>query len=287
MTKPTGRPRGRPKTKAYVTLMARVPQEMADRVKRYAAAHRQPLSVVIRDALVLLMEEYPSGADRTGPHRLASQEFLSDRYESALDTLLAETDIAGLDELLSDTNEEVVETLLSEPNSGPDITSDTKADDADILSDGKGAQLDIASDRNADTPKHRAVRPPRAQSAKASDTKGGTSSILSDAKADTPSFLSDTKGGDRTPDVQEILPGMMSDMKEAPTESPLVPAILSDTNMPAFDTTKYVLGKLCPRSHDYHHTGQSLLRRANLGCLACDRDKARERRQAKQQRKEA
>jgi hypothetical protein len=161
MTKPTGRPRGRPKTKAYVTLMARVPQEMADRVKRYAAAHRQPLSVVIRDALVLLMEEYPSGAARTGPHRLAAQEFLSDRYESALDTLLAETDSAGLDELLSDTNEEVVETLLSEPNSGPDITSGTKADDADILSDGKGAQLDIASDRNADTPKPRAVRPPR------------------------------------------------------------------------------------------------------------------------------
>jgi hypothetical protein len=48
MTKPTGRPRGRPKTKEYVTLMARVDITLADEVKRYASRHRQPISVVIR-----------------------------------------------------------------------------------------------------------------------------------------------------------------------------------------------------------------------------------------------
>ena len=72
MTKPTGRPRGRPKTTAYVTLMARVDVALADRFKRYAAAHRQPMSVVIRDALLLLMEEYPAGTDPTVPQRLAA-----------------------------------------------------------------------------------------------------------------------------------------------------------------------------------------------------------------------
>jgi len=91
MTKPTGRPRGRPKTKEYMTLMARVDAALADRVKRYAAAHRQSVSVVIRDALTLLMEEYPSGADMAGPHRLAAHAFLSDRYESPLDMLVGET----------------------------------------------------------------------------------------------------------------------------------------------------------------------------------------------------
>jgi hypothetical protein len=266
MTKPTGRPRGRPKTKKYVTLMARVPQEMADRVKRYAAAHRQPLSVVIRDALVLLMEEYPSGADRTGPHRLASQEFLSDRYESALDTLLAETDSAGLDELLSDTNEEALESLVLGVNSEPDIVSDTKLDDTHIMYDTKEAQPDIVSDKNRDISKRRAVKPPHAQSAKASDTKGDVASILSDAKADVPSFVSGTKGDNRSPDVQEILP-----------------AILSDTKVPAFDTTKYVLGKLCPRGHDYYGTGQSLRRLPRAVCLQCDAEWARERRQTKRQ----
>ena len=59
MTKPTGRPRGRPKTKEYVTLMARVDMTLANEVKRYASFHRQPLSVIIRDALTLLMDDIP------------------------------------------------------------------------------------------------------------------------------------------------------------------------------------------------------------------------------------
>src|SRR5215510_16070098 len=108
MTKPTGSPRGRPKTKEYVTLMARVDVTLAEQVKRYASLHRQPISVVIRDALTLLMEEYPFAGDRSGPHRLAAHEFLSDRYESPLDTLIGETDSAGVDDLLSDTNNTMV-----------------------------------------------------------------------------------------------------------------------------------------------------------------------------------
>jgi hypothetical protein len=176
MTKPTGRPRGRPKTKEYSTLMARVPQELADRVKRYAAAHRQPIAVVMRDALLLLMDEYPSSADRSAPHRIAAHEFLSDRYDSSLDTLLGETDRAAFEALLSDTNAEVVDAIL--------------------------------------------------------------------------------EGGNRRPDM------------------------VSDTHVPAFDTTKYVLGKLCPRGHDYHGTGQSLRHLRRHVCLACDAEQARARRKA-------
>ena len=176
MTKPTGRPQGRPKTTEYTTLMARVPQELADRVKRYAAAHRQPIAVVMRDALLLLMDEYPSSADLSAPHRIAAHEFLSDRYDSSLDTLLGETDSAAFEALLSDTNEEVVDAIL--------------------------------------------------------------------------------EGGNRRPDI------------------------VSDTNVPAFDTTKYVLGKLCPRGHDYHGTGQSLRHLRRHVCLACDAEQARARRKA-------
>ena len=177
MTKPTGRPRGRPKTKEYSTLMARVPQELADRVKRYAAAHRQPIAVVMRDALLLLMDEYPSSADLSAaPHRIAAHEFLSDRYDSSLDTLLGETDSAEFEALLSDTKEEVVDAILEGVNRRPDM--------------------------------------------------------------------------------------------------------VSDTHVPAFDTTKYVLGKLCPRGHDYHGTGQSLRHLRRHVCLACDAEQARARRKA-------
>jgi hypothetical protein len=137
MTKPTGRPRGRPKTKEYVTLMARVDITLADQVKRYASLHRQPISVVIRDALTLLMEEYPVVADRSVPHRLAAHEFLSDRYESPLDALLGETDSANLDALLSDTNEAMVEVMLSDTRGEDEYASDTKEAIADIASDNK------------------------------------------------------------------------------------------------------------------------------------------------------
>ena len=53
-----------------------------------------------------------------------------------------------------------------------------------------------------------------------------------------------------------------------------------------FDTTKYVLGKLCPRGHAWGNTGKSLLRRTNRHCGDCDREKFHERKQAKRQQKE-
>ena len=159
MTKPTGRPRGRPKTKEYVTLMARVPQELADRVQHYARLHQQPISIVLRDGLELLLEE--------------------DRYRPFL-----------------------------------------------------------------------------------SDMNGG-SYIVSDTKEDTSSFVYDTK--------------------EASTAVPPAPGILSDRNEPAFDRARYVLGKLCPLGHEHGDTGKSLLRGSNRHCLACDREKFHERKQAKRQ----
>jgi hypothetical protein len=278
MTKPTGRPRGRPKTKEYVTLMARVDVTLAARVKRYAATHHQPISVVIRDALLLLMDEYPSSADLSAPHRIAAHEFLSDRYDSSLDMLLGETDSAELEALLSDTNAEIIDTFLEGANSRPDMVSDTQLADAPLLSDRKEIQPDIVSDKHMDAPNPRAIPSWRTQSAKASDTKGVPSSIPSDTKADVPSFLSDAKRGNRTPDVQEVLPGMMSARKAAKTESTPVAALRSDTNVPAFDTTKYSLGKLCPRGHDYHGTGQSLRRLPRHICLKCDAEKTAERR---------
>ena len=232
MTKPTGRPRGRPKTKEYVTLMARVDVTLADEVKRYASLHRQPISVVIRDALMLLMEEYPFAGDRSVPHRLAAHEFLSDRYESPLDMLIGETDSAEVEDLLSDMNTDVVEAMLSDTNGEDKYVSDTKE-----------ARTDIASDDNRERAAKRTRTPVRGRSRKASDGKTVDHNV-SDEKAET---------------------------------SPMV----SDTNVPGYDTSKHYLGKLCPRRHDYHGTGQSLLRKTNHLCLACDRERAKERRQGK------
>jgi DNA-binding XRE family transcriptional regulator len=59
-------------------------------------------------------------------------------------------------------------------------------------------------------------------------------------------------------------------------ELPGVPASLA-----TFDPRKHVLGKLCPRGHDYQGTGQSLRRLPAHVCLVCDRERAKERRQAR------
>jgi hypothetical protein len=131
MTKPTGRTRGRPKTKAYVTLMARIDIALADQVKRYASLHRQPISMAIRDALTRLMEEYPVAAAPSSPHRLTAHAFLSDRSESPLDTLIGETDSAGLDDLVADANEAVVKTILSDTKRDIEDTSDSHTDRAE------------------------------------------------------------------------------------------------------------------------------------------------------------
>ena len=61
MTKPTGRPRGRPKTKEYETLMARMPKKLVDRVKRYAKKHQLSISELIRTGLEMRLDERSVG----------------------------------------------------------------------------------------------------------------------------------------------------------------------------------------------------------------------------------
>jgi hypothetical protein len=53
------------------------------------------------------------------------------------------------------------------------------------------------------------------------------------------------------------------------------------TDISPFDASKYVLGKLCPRGHDYQGTGQSLRRLPKFTCWECHKAGERERRKAK------
>jgi hypothetical protein len=54
--------------------------------------------------------------------------------------------------------------------------------------------------------------------------------------------------------------------------------------VPAYDTNKYALGKLCPRGHDYHESGKTLLRLPKYVCPQCDAERARARRANRQKR---
>ena len=56
----------------------------------------------------------------------------------------------------------------------------------------------------------------------------------------------------------------------------------SDT-VPAYDTSRFVLGKLCRRGHAWGNTGQSLLRKRQQDCPQCEAERKREKRQQTRQ----
>jgi len=74
--------------------MARVPQDLADRVQRYAGLHQQPITVVLRDGLELLLEEdryrpflsdSNTGSAHTSDRQAASSIIVSDMKEGRAD----------------------------------------------------------------------------------------------------------------------------------------------------------------------------------------------------------
>jgi len=67
-----------------------------------------------------------------------------------------------------------------------------------------------------------------------------------------------------------------------PTETYAQETALSE-DCPPFDPANNVLGKLCKRRHEWGTTGQSLLRRSNFRCRACENASRREKRAAQHQ----
>ena len=240
MTQPTGRPRGRPKTKEYVTLMARVPQDLADQAKRYAGQHRQTMSDVLRDGLQLLLDE-----DRSRP-------FLSDRKAVA--------------EIVSDTNG-VAENV-----------SDRKAVAGNVSDRKEEAWQPTAGEREAGA----WVAQELAQRVYMADVQLTDAAFGKLSQSGVPSMRSSSPA----PAVPgDALPQRVSISLPAQThEEPRIPIVedmrQTQNDTPAYDTTKYVLGKLCPRKHDYQGTGKTLLRLPKRRCHQCENAKKRGKRQA-------
>ncbi|MGE3540267.1 MAG: hypothetical protein AB7N91_22860 [Candidatus Tectimicrobiota bacterium] len=87
---------------------------------------------------------------------------------------------------------------------------------------------------------------------------------VAELTADTPRPSGNTRA--------DLLEGIFA----APTAAPEPPA----TDRPVLPANR-VLGKLCPRGHDYQGTGQSLLRLPARVCLACERERSKAKRQSK------
>src|SRR5229473_2649434 len=178
MTKPTGRPRGRPKTKEYVTLMARFPQDLADRVERYAGRKRQTVSDVLRDGVLVLLQD-------DDPYR----PFVSDR--NAVSDILSDAKGEEEEEAPPDAQPVIVSDMKEAlPDNASDVNGeiapavDMAEASADIPSDVKEAQSDIAPDtkkaRQRKRTKRDNVSDMNTETEKASDRKEDSPDILSD-----------------------------------------------------------------------------------------------------------
>jgi len=191
MTKPTGRPRGRPKTKEYVTLMARFPQDLADRVERYAGRKRQTVSDVLRDgALVLLQEDddtyRPFTSDRnTAVDVMSGTKGEEEEEPSDVQAVIASDVKEVLPDNTSDMNAEI-EPAADTAEEHAVIMSDTKEGSAYLVSDTKEDQPSIASDTK------KARQRKKAKRGNVSDTNTDTGKV-SDKKEDEPAILSDAK----------------------------------------------------------------------------------------------
>ena len=110
-------------------------------------------------------------------------------------------------------------------------------------------------------------------------TVAPTDTVILPMTASVPATATDTTAA---PTAKRKAPLRQRPVTDTVTDTVTV----TDPALEPFDTTKYVLGKLCPRGHNWGTTGQSLLRRTNRHCCACDREKFHERKQAKRQQKE-
>jgi len=184
MTKPTGRPRGRPKTKEYATLMARFPQDLADRVERYAGRKRQTVSDVLRDGVLVLLQD-------DDPYR----PFVSDSNTAS--SILSDTKREEEEEapppgaqpvIVSDINERLPD-HVSDVNGGIAPAAGMAEASTDLLSDVKEAQSAIASDtkkaRQRKRTKRDNVSDTNAETEKMSDRKEDISSLASETHEET------------------------------------------------------------------------------------------------------
>jgi hypothetical protein len=80
---------------------------------------------------------------------------------------------------------------------------------------------------------------------------------------------------DRHADRVQTAADRDADTPPTPADSPR-----QTEGCPPFDPAKSVLGRLCPRGHEWGSTGQSLRRLPNLSCRACENLRRREKRAA-------
>jgi hypothetical protein len=226
-------------------IACRLSPSLIAEAQRYADLHHSSVSTLLREGLELRLQEL----------RLQRVAFSS---SSAVPTAMSPATVAMLRQLASTLNTaaEEVRSVCQQHLEGEMYNGNTIA-----IGEMYNGNTPLEEAYNGNTPETLALEPT-------------TESAAEEMETATPA---------QTPDAREPRQATKRGKRSvSPTHadvSPPAPALVPDTDIPAFDTSKYSLGKLCPRGHDYHGTGQSLLRLPQQHCRQCDTEQKRERRQ--------
>jgi hypothetical protein len=235
--------------KAYTSLIARIPQDLADQVKRYAREHRCTVSELIRDGLEMRLDtdlpwHAPGDSRSTDGEVLPEVLHTMEALKPMLRALVQDTVRTTMTEVLQEVSHRETNLHTGESEVLPEVLPY-----GDQVLHGHTSALQAA----------------------AALPNGGMTEVIQGHTEVLPQqpAVSTVHGG-----MTEVVPSPVP---------PAQPSPQGITEVLPFDTAKYVLGKLCPRGHAWGSTGQSLLRRTNRHCGTCDREKFHERKQAKRQ----
>jgi predicted DNA-binding protein len=230
-----------------VTISMRLPKELHIRLEQYAAQHRQSISELVRDGLEWRLEE----GDPRGLGAASTQDdeayYISNTTKTLADICQA---LARQEAHL----QALVQALERQAPGG---------------SNGLVAGNTARESENPVLP--------------AAPVPGGN-----DGQIETIAATPENNFYEQVEMVPSVTENGSEQIETVPTPAENIARqidIVPDQSetVPAYDTSKHKLSGLCSRGHDYHGTGQSLRKKSNGACLACEAEGAATRRPAMRQ----
>ena len=277
--KPTGKPVGRPKTKEYVTLLARVPADLAALVKRYAAEHGSlPVAELIREGLEWRIGD---GDPRGSGLYLGEPRGISEKeYSSNTEIVPAAQGDEALQEVraLLARQWEQIQTLAQElerqkvlPSDG--VYSSNTGNVPSVIQDVMVPRVKV--DKEEVIGRIQQMRDKGLDSAQIAETlqAEGVPTLSAEAQLQAVvdmlehSAVQDCGEGDTS--NTSVDGDMPVASMEAQSTSGQTPAG-DDTreSIPPYDRAKHHLGKLCHHKHEWGTSGKTL-RNIDNQCLKC------------------
>jgi hypothetical protein len=278
--------------KAYTTVLARIPQDLADEVKRYAGIHRCTVSELIRDGLEMRLE----AGDVPGRSTRHPGEPGDEVLHEVLQAIKALTPMgqAAIRQTMSEVLHEVLPKYVSRQQGQQAGYTEVLQGITEVLplvpaltpapqlTEGHTTVIPmvptILQPATEVLPGHTAfpqlhthsmpsilpleASPPGHDEAGHTEVLQGITGVLPHESEEVPH---DSKG------MTSVLPQHPQEHAhehEGMTEVLHTPGAVDHVG---YDPGKFSLGKLCPQGHAHQDTGKSLLRRSNQRCWECDK----------------